>query len=80
MDSEAFLEEAKKQISTQHAIENAKELVDKINKHCFEKCVPKPGTSLSSTEQNCATQCIEKYSHAWGQVSLTYVNRLQRER
>lgn len=28
MDSEAFLEEAKKQISTQHAIENAKELVD----------------------------------------------------
>ena len=49
----------------------------KINEHCFQKCVPKPSTALSSGEQTCFTQCMEKYMSAWNQVSATYTHRLQ---
>ncbi|KAI5863145.1 Tim10/DDP family zinc finger-domain-containing protein [Durotheca rogersii] len=79
MDSESIKSEVIKQVKTQYVMDNARQLIEKINEHCFEKCVPKPGTSLSSGEQTCFTQCMEKYMSAWNQVSSTYISRLQRE-
>ncbi|KAI0386279.1 Tim10/DDP family zinc finger-domain-containing protein [Hypomontagnella monticulosa] len=79
MDSESVKSEVIKQIRAQYAIDNAKQLIDKVNEHCFEKCVPKPGASLSSSEQTCFTQCMEKYMAAWNQVSTTFIRRLQQE-
>ncbi|KAI0191554.1 mitochondrial import inner membrane translocase subunit TIM13 [Xylaria flabelliformis] len=79
MDSETIKTEVIRQVRTQYAMENAKQLIDKINEHCFQRCVPKPGSSLSSGEQTCFTQCMEKYMAGWNQVSATYINRLQRE-
>ncbi|KAI0131687.1 Tim10/DDP family zinc finger-domain-containing protein [Hypoxylon sp. NC0597] len=79
MDSESIKAEVVKQVRTQYAMDNAKQLIEKINEHCFDKCVPKPGTSLSNSEQTCFTQCMEKYMSAWNQVSTTYISRLQRE-
>ncbi|KAI8963891.1 Tim10/DDP family zinc finger-domain-containing protein [Daldinia sp. FL1419] len=77
--SESIKAEVIKQVKTQYAVENARLLVEKVNEHCFEKCVPKPGSSLSSSESTCFTQCMEKYMSAWNQVSSTYVDRLRRE-
>ena len=51
----------------------------KLNEHCFERCVPKPGTSLSKGEETCFTNCMEKYMSAWNTVSKQYVARIQRE-
>ncbi|KAI1360527.1 Tim10/DDP family zinc finger-domain-containing protein [Xylaria arbuscula] len=79
MDSETIKGEVIRQVRTQYAIDNAKQLIEKINEHCFERCVSKPGTSLSSGEQTCFTQCMEKYMAGWNQVSSTYISRLQRE-
>ncbi|KAI2642851.1 Tim10/DDP family zinc finger-domain-containing protein [Xylaria nigripes] len=79
MDSEAVKAEVIRQVRSQNAMENAKQLIEKINEHCFERCVPKPGSSLSSGEQTCFTQCMDKYMSAWNQVSSTYIARLQRE-
>ncbi|OTB08645.1 hypothetical protein M426DRAFT_316653 [Hypoxylon sp. CI-4A] len=79
MDSESVKAEVIKQVKTQYVMDNARQLIEKINDHCFEKCVPKPGSSLSSSEQTCFTQCMEKYMSAWNQVSSTYISRLQRE-
>ncbi|KAI2612902.1 Tim10/DDP family zinc finger-domain-containing protein [Hypoxylon fragiforme] len=78
MESEAIKAEVVKGVRAQYGVENARQLVEKINEHCFEKCVPKPGGSLSNSEQTCFTQCMEKYMSAWNQVSTTYINRLQR--
>ncbi|KAI0179983.1 Tim10/DDP family zinc finger-domain-containing protein [Hypoxylon sp. FL1284] len=78
MDSETLKAQVIKDVKAQYAIENVRQLVEKINEHCFEKCVPKPGTSLSNSEQTCFTQCMEKYMSAWNQVSTTYINQLQR--
>ncbi|KAI3336657.1 Tim10/DDP family zinc finger-domain-containing protein [Xylariaceae sp. AK1471] len=79
MDSESIKTEVIRQVRTQYAMDNAKQLIEKINDHCFQRCVPKPGTSLSSGEQACFTQCMEKYMSAWNQVSTSYIHRLQRE-
>lgn len=51
----------------------------KIQENCFEKCVAKPGTSLSSSEQSCATTCMEKYMQAWNQVNSAFINRVRAE-
>lgn len=51
--------------------------IQKLNEHCFERCVPKPGTSLSKGEETCFTQCMEKYMAAWNVVSRQYVAKLQ---
>ncbi|KAK7746151.1 protein translocase subunit [Diatrype stigma] len=79
MDSESVKSEVMKQVQTQYAMNNARQLIEKINEHCFQKCVPKPNASLSSGEQTCFSQCMEKYMAAWNQVSTTYISRLQRE-
>jgi import inner membrane translocase subunit TIM13 len=62
---------------TQHT--NATRAHQKLNEHCFERCVPKPGSSLSSGESTCYSQCMEKYMSAWNVVSKQYINRIQRE-
>ena len=46
---------------------------------CFDKCVPTPGTSLSSSEQTCVTGCMEKYMASWNLVNNTYLARLRGE-
>jgi len=38
--------------------------VKKTNEKCFLKCIAKPGTSLSSSEQACLTNCLARYMEA----------------
>ncbi|KAF2735937.1 hypothetical protein EJ04DRAFT_434002, partial [Polyplosphaeria fusca] len=68
-----------RQIQQEAAMQNARMLVEKLNEHCFERCVPKPGSSLSSGEESCFTTCMEKYMTAWNTVSKQYVARIQKE-
>jgi len=51
----------------------------KVNEHCFDKCIAKPGSSISSSETTCVTQCMEKYIATWNQVNSALVRRLQQE-
>lgn len=62
-----------------HSWRTANLLPQKMNENCFEKCVPKPGSSISSSEQTCVTQCTEKYMAAWNQVHQAYVARIRQE-
>ncbi|KAK8194678.1 Tim10/DDP family zinc finger-domain-containing protein [Phyllosticta capitalensis] len=65
------------QVRQEAAIANARALVDKLNEHCFERCIPTPGSSMSSGEKQCFSACLEKYMNAWNVVSRQYVQRLQ---
>lgn len=51
----------------------------KIQENCFTKCVPTPGTSLSSGEKTCVTTCTEKYLQAWNQVNAAFIDRIRKE-
>ncbi|KAM0794105.1 Tim10/DDP family zinc finger-domain-containing protein [Usnea florida] len=66
------------QVQQQAAINNARQLISKMNSHCFEKCIPTPGSSLSSREGKCFTTCMEKYMAAWNTVSRQYIGRIQK--
>jgi len=66
-------------IQQQQNIENARVLIEKINSNCFEKCVPKPGSSLSSGEKTCLTSCMQKYMNAWNAVSSAYILRIKND-
>ncbi|KAF8241958.1 hypothetical protein K440DRAFT_567175, partial [Wilcoxina mikolae CBS 423.85] len=55
-------------IQQQQNVENARNLIHKINTSCFEKCVPKPGSNLSLGEEKCIGYCLTKYLSAWNKV------------
>ncbi|KAH8589320.1 Tim10/DDP family zinc finger-domain-containing protein [Bisporella sp. PMI_857] len=67
------------QVKQEAAMTNARQLIEKVNEHCFERCVPKPGASLSSGETTCFTHCMEKYMQAWSTVRQSYLNRMKVE-
>jgi import inner membrane translocase subunit TIM13 len=46
---------------------------------CFEKCVPKPGAALSSSESACVSSCLEKYMEAWNVVNAAFIARIRQD-
>ena len=48
----------------------------KINENCFDACVPAPGSSFSSGESTCLSNCMQKYITMWNITSRTYINRV----
>ena len=73
---EAVMEQVRNQI----AVTNAQELLQRITKTCFKKCVTKPGTQLDSYEQKCVAMCMDRYMDSWNAVSRTYNERITRDR
>merc|ERR1712216_550866 len=47
------------QVAQQQMVMQA--VIEKISETCFKKCVAKPGTSLSSYESECASNCVRRY-------------------
>jgi len=68
------------QVKQELAMANAQELVNKMNEACYTKCILKPSTSLSSSEETCLARCMDRYMEAFNIVSRTYVDRLAKER
>ncbi|KAI9670995.1 MAG: protein translocase subunit [Alyxoria varia] len=69
----------KQQLQQEAALSNTRTLVTNINQSCYEKCVPNPGGSLSSSEEKCFSNCAEKFKNAWNAVGKAYVERLQQQ-
>mmetsp|Transcript_5114 Transcript_5114/g.10618 ORF Transcript_5114/g.10618 Transcript_5114/m.10618 type:complete len:83 (+) Transcript_5114:452-700(+) len=55
------------------------ELFTKISEKCFIKCVPKPGSKLSSSEQKCLAMCMDRYMDTMNVVSQAMVQRGQQQ-
>ncbi|MCJ1337357.1 protein translocase subunit [Bachmanniomyces sp. S44760] len=64
-----------RQIRQEAGIAQYRQLMEKLNDHCFAHCVPSPGSSLSRKEETCLTQCMEKYIASWQIVSQQYIKR-----
>ncbi|WWD20321.1 mitochondrial import inner membrane translocase subunit TIM13 [Kwoniella shandongensis] len=79
-DMTARKDQMKQQIQQELAIANAQQLINKINENCFAKCVTKPSTSLTSSQESCLSQCMTLYMAAFDQVSRSYVARITKER
>ncbi|WWC65847.1 mitochondrial import inner membrane translocase subunit TIM13 [Kwoniella dejecticola CBS 10117] len=79
-DMAARKEQMKQSIQQELAIANAQQLINKINENCFAKCISKPSTSLTSSQETCLSQCMSLYMAAFDQVSRSYVSRISKER
>ncbi|KAI0667801.1 Tim10/DDP family zinc finger-domain-containing protein [Trametes maxima] len=79
-DITARVEQFKDRVRNELALQNAQEIMNKVNEKCFAKCVPKPGSSLSSSEEKCLSQCMDRYLDAFDLVNRSYVARLRKER
>ncbi|EFX00173.1 mitochondrial intermembrane space translocase subunit [Grosmannia clavigera kw1407] len=79
MDSDAVKKAIIQQVLVESNTSNARQLIDNMNQHCFDSCIPKPGPSISGSEQTCVSQCMEKYITAWNHVNTTLMRRIQQE-
>ncbi|ODN72902.1 mitochondrial import inner membrane translocase subunit TIM13, variant 2 [Cryptococcus amylolentus CBS 6039] len=46
-------EQMKQSIQQELAVANAQQLINKINENCFAKCVTKPSTELTGSQEVC---------------------------
>ncbi|CCM04693.1 uncharacterized protein FIBRA_06879 [Fibroporia radiculosa] len=67
-------------VRSENALANAQELMNKTNEKCYAKCVTKPSTSLSGSEETCLSRCMDRYMEAFNIVSRSYIARISRER
>ena len=57
------------QVKTELSMAYAQEFYSTVRDKCFNKCVTRPSTSLSSGEQACLARCCDRYVEATGVVS-----------
>ncbi|KAL3462947.1 Tim10/DDP family zinc finger-domain-containing protein [Aspergillus heterothallicus] len=69
-----------KQLQAEAAMANARQLIGKVNEHCFDHCVPAPGATMTPGESSCLSSCMEKYISLWNVASKAYLNRATLER
>ncbi|KAH9972718.1 Tim10/DDP family zinc finger-domain-containing protein [Lactifluus volemus] len=79
-DPNARKEAVMTSVRNELALANAQELINKTNEKCYAKCVTKPSTSLSSSEETCLSRCFDRYMEAFNIISRTYTARLAKER
>ncbi|KAL9252880.1 Mitochondrial import inner membrane translocase subunit Tim13-like protein [Drosera capensis] len=56
-------------LKTQLAMAYAEQFLETVRGNCFEKCITKPGTSLSGSESSCVSRCMDRYIEATGIIS-----------
>lgn len=69
--SDAVLQRARTDLQAQQLETLIQTLTDK----CFAKCVHKPGTSLSSSEQQCIFKTMDRYMDVLSLVFATLVKK-----
>lgn len=67
-------------IRNEVALANAQELMNKASEKCYAKCVTKPGTYLSSSEETCLSRCLDRYLEAFNIISRSYTARIASRR
>ncbi|XP_047975959.1 mitochondrial import inner membrane translocase subunit TIM13-like isoform X1 [Salvia hispanica] len=50
-------------------------LVQTVRGKCFDKCITKPGSSLSGSESSCISRCIDRYMEATGIIGKALFNQ-----
>ena len=63
------------QVRQQGAMQAQQEVLVSSSKMCFDKCVKKPGATLSNKEQTCLAMCFDRYVEAMQVVSQSMSDR-----
>eukprot|EP00938_MAST-03A_sp_MAST-3A-sp1_P006687 g6687.t1 len=68
-------DQALAQMRQQVSIQALTNMVNTMTQKCFEKCVTKPGDSLSSREQRCLDACVKNYQ----KTMMTVKNTIEKQ-
>ncbi|XP_047975961.1 mitochondrial import inner membrane translocase subunit Tim13-like isoform X2 [Salvia hispanica] len=63
------------QLRTQLEQAYAEEFLETVRGKCFDKCITKPGSSLSGSESSCISRCIDRYMEATGIIGKALFNQ-----
>ncbi|KAL8201003.1 hypothetical protein R6Q57_012342 [Mikania cordata] len=74
MSAEDFMDQLKVQLAQAYA----EEFLETVRGKCFEKCITKPGSSLSGGESSCVSRCVDRYIEATGIISRSLFNAQRR--
>ncbi|KAJ1568392.1 GTP-binding protein, partial [Cladochytrium tenue] len=55
----------KERIRSELALANYQDLLQRINTKCFMKCIVRPGTTLTGSEEACMAKCAGMYIETW---------------
>lgn len=47
------------------------QLIERLRNECFERCIQSPGSALSSRDQSCLGNCVERYLEGMKVVEST---------
>lgn len=59
----------------QTAMMAVQEMLTQMSNLCNKKCITKPGTSLSTTEQRCLSMCMDRFTDTMNIVTNTVAKR-----
>lgn len=65
---QAFIQEENQKAAVQ-------QIIGKLTETCWDKCMGKPGTKLSSWESDCLTNCAERFLD----TSIFIVEKMQKQ-
>lgn len=51
----------------------------KVSHNCFMKCVTRPGKSLSYTESNCISNCVDRFNDTKNFLALRLQEKAEQE-
>ncbi len=55
------------------------DLIRKLTRKCFDRCVTTPGTTFSKSEHACITKCSDRFLEATQVVGKAYLTAAQKE-
>jgi len=61
------------------ATSHMQELLTTLSDKCFTKCVAKPSNKLDRNEENCISNCVDRFVESWNVVSQTLLQRAKAE-
>ncbi|XP_076922996.1 mitochondrial import inner membrane translocase subunit Tim13-like [Bidens hawaiensis] len=70
MSAEDFMDQLKVQLAQAYA----EEFLETVRGKCFDKCITKPGSSLSGGESSCISRCVDRYIEATSIISRALFN------
>ncbi|TKR94043.1 hypothetical protein L596_008388 [Steinernema carpocapsae] len=66
-------------VRQQTAIANAQTLITDLSEKCTAKCITSPGTSLTSSDQQCLSRCMDRFVDTFEHVTKVLQGRLHEE-
>mmetsp|Transcript_262 Transcript_262/g.621 ORF Transcript_262/g.621 Transcript_262/m.621 type:complete len:83 (+) Transcript_262:75-323(+) len=75
IDEQAVMAQVKQGAAGQYL----QELFESIRSKCYEKCVTRPSSSLSSSEQKCLANCCDRYVEATAVVSQAVMSHVAKQ-